>query len=47
MQSNRIMITPREAMIKMSETIKDMKAIDMSVGSTTVVEDMEVKDDFL
>ena len=30
-------------MIKTSQIIKDTKAIDMSVGSTTVVEDMEVE----
>ena len=47
MQSHRIMITPREEMIKTSEIIKYMKAIDMSVGSTTVVEDVEVDNDFL
>ena len=41
------MITPNEAMIKMSQIIKDMKAIDMSVGSKTIMQDMEVKDDFL
>ena len=34
-------------MIKMSQIIKDMKAVDMSAGSTTIVEDMEVEDDFL
>ena len=34
-------------MIKMNLIIKDMKAIDMSVGSTTVVEDLEVDDDFM
>ena len=34
-------------MIKMNRIIKDTKVIDMNVGSTTVVEDMEVKDDFL
>ena len=46
MQSRRIMITPREAMIKMNQIIKDMKAVGMSASSTTVVEDMEVEDDF-
>ena len=40
------MITPSESMIKTSQIIKDMRAVDMSVGSTTVMEDMEVKDDF-
>ena len=34
-------------MIKMSQIIKDMKVIEMSVGSTTIVEDMEIEDDFL
>ena len=34
-------------MIKINQIIKDMKAVDMSIGSTTVVEDMEVEDDFL
>ena len=47
MKWRRIMRTPREAMIKMSQIIKDMKAVDMSVSSTTVMEDMEVEDDFL
>ena len=44
---HRITITPSELMIKMSQIIKDMKAINMSVGSTTIVEDMEVEEDFL
>ena len=43
MQLHRTMITTNEEMIKMNQTIKDMKAINMSVGSTTVVEDMEVE----
>ena len=47
MESRRITITTSEEMIKMSQIIKDMKAVDMSTGSTTVMEDMEVKDDFL
>ena len=34
-------------MIKMSQIIKYMKAIDMRISSTTIMEDMEVKDDFL
>ena len=34
-------------MIKMSQITKDMKAVDMSAGSTTIMEDMEVEDDFL
>ena len=34
-------------MIKMNQIIKDMKAVNMSTGSTTIVEDMEVKDNFL
>ena len=41
------MITPSEAMIKTSQIIKDMKSVDTSVGSTTIVEDMEVEEDFL
>ena len=41
------MITDREAIIKTSQIIKDMKAVDMSISSTTVVEDMEVKVDSL
>ena len=41
------MITPSKAMIKTNQIIKDMKVIDMSTDSTTVMEDMEVKDDFL
>ena len=34
-------------MIKTSQIIKDMKVVDMSTGLTTVVEDMEVENDFL
>ena len=34
-------------MIKMNRIIKDMKAVDMSIGSTTVMEDMEVEVDSL
>ena len=34
-------------MLKMNRIIKDTKAIDMSVGLTTVVEDMEVEVDYL
>ena len=34
-------------MIKTSQIIKDMKAVDMSAGSTTIMEDMEIEDDFL
>ena len=41
------MITTSEAMIKTSQIIKYMKADDMSTGSTTVVEDMEVEVDSL
>ena len=41
------MITPSESMIKTSQIIKDMKVVNMSTGLTTVVEDMEVEDDFL
>ena len=33
-------------MIKTTQIIKDMKAFDMSAGSTTIVEDMEVEDNF-
>ena len=46
MHSCIIRITPGEAMIKMSQIIKYMKAIDMSTGSTTIMEDLEVEDDF-
>ena len=31
----------------MNQIIKDMKAIDMSTGSTIFREDMEVEDDFM
>ena len=41
------MITTSKAIIKMNQIIKDMKAVDMSIGSTTIVEDMEVKVDSL
>ena len=41
------MITPREATIKTSQIIKDMKAVDINVSSTIVVEDMEVDDNFM
>ena len=34
-------------MIKMSQIIKNIKAVDMSISSTTIMEDMEVEDDFL
>ena len=34
-------------MIKRSRIIKDMKVVNMSVGLTIIVEDLEVKDDFL
>ena len=47
MQSRKITITPSKAMIKTSQIIKDMKAVDMSADSTPVVEDMEVEDNFL
>ena len=47
MQSCRIIITFQGVMIKMSGIIKDMKDVDMSTGSTTIMEDMEVEDDFL
>ena len=41
------MIAPKKAMIKMSQTIKGMKDFDMSVGLTTIMEDMEVEVDSL
>ena len=47
MQSHRTTIITSEAMIKMNRRIKDMKAVDMSSSSTTVMEDMEVKVDSL
>ena len=47
MQSLRKMITFQGKIKKMSQIIKDMKAADMSAGSTTVMEDLEVEDDFL
>ena len=47
MQSHRTMITFQGTMIKMNQIIKDMKDVDMSSGSTTVMEDMEVEGDFL
>ena len=47
MQSHRKMITFQGAMIKMNQIIKDMKAVDMSASSTTIMEDLEVEDDFL
>ena len=34
-------------MIKMNQIIKDMKAVDMSISSTTIMEDLEVEDDLL
>ena len=34
-------------MVKMSQIIKYVKAIDMSTSSTTIVEDLEVADDSL
>ena len=34
-------------MIKTSQIIKDVKVIDMTISSKTVMEDMEVEDDFL
>ena len=45
MQSHRTM--NNETMHKMTRIIKDMKVVDMSVGSTTVREDMEVEVDSL
>ena len=43
----RTTITVREAMLKTNRIIKDMKAVDMSAGSTTVGEDREVEVDSL
>ena len=43
MQLRKTTITTSEAMIKTNQIIKYMKAIDMSTGSTTIVEDMEVE----
>ena len=34
-------------MTRMNQAIDNMKVVDTSVGSTTVVEDLEVKDDSL
>ena len=47
MQLHRITITISEAMLKTNRIIKYTKAVDMSVGSTTVGEDMEVEVDSL
>ena len=44
---HRTTITISEAMLKMNRIIKEMKAIDMSVGSTTIVEDMQFEVDSL
>ena len=41
------MITISEAMLKTNIIIKDTKVVDMSTGSTTVMEDMEIKGDSL
>ena len=41
------MIKTIESMIKESQIIKYMKDVDMSISLTTIVEDMEVEDDFL
>ena len=43
MQLHRTTIETSEAMLKTNRIIKDMKAIDMSAGSTNFVEDMEVE----
>ena len=47
MQSHRTMTTLQGTMNRMNQIIKDMKDVDMSVGSTTVMGDMEVEDGFL
>ena len=47
MQSHRTMIALQGTMNKMNQIIKYVKVINMSVGSTTIMEDMEVEDDFL
>ena len=47
MQSHRTMIALQGTMNKMNQIIKDMKAVDMSVGSTTDVGVMEVGDNSL
>ena len=39
----RTTITTSKAMLKMNRIIKDMKVIDMSIGSITVTEDMEAE----
>ena len=45
MQLHRTTITTSDAMIKTNRIIKDMKAVDMSASSTTIVDDMEVEVD--
>ena len=47
MQLRRTTITISEAMLKTNRIIKDTKVVDMSAGSTTVMEDMEVEVDSL
>ena len=47
MQSLRTTITISEAMLKMNKIIKGTKVVDMSIGSTINVEDMEVEVDSL
>ena len=41
------MITFQGVMIKMSRIIKDMKVVDTSTSLTILMEDLELKDDFL
>ena len=41
------MSTSQEVIIKMSQIIKDMKAVGTSASLTIVMEDLEVKDNFL
>ena len=47
MQLRRTTITINKSMLKTNRIIKDMKAVDMSTGSTTIGEDMEVEVDSL
>ena len=47
MQLRKTMITTSKVLFKMNKIIKDMKAIDMSASSTTIMEDMEFEVDSL
>ena len=47
MQLRRTMRTINEAMLKVNKIIKGTMVLDMSIGSTTNVEDMEVEVDSL